>query len=101
MIRRVDQFFAGKALNDDQRRLLLRQTTANYVIYGDLEMALRLFNDWNVSNRVVWPYPGGRLNQPQWVTGNFETLEMLSELFKLEKKLPRADGLPTEEELGL
>jgi len=97
MIATVDSYFFTK-LNKDARLAKLREFTANYVLYGDVALTLRLYDDWVRSNRSVWPFPNGRLFQPEWVQHNFDILQSLDEISKLEAHRPSLAGLPSFEQ---
>ena len=100
MIETIDHFFRAKAESDDDKRKRLRQAIDGYQIPPKrLPMLLRAYNDHTTHG--VYPFAGGLLAQPMWVLSAFDYLYAVGELMRLEKKLPRADGLPTEEKLGL
>lgn len=97
MIATVDAFFFVKRTND-QRVADLRKFLDGYEqrINPDLlpEM-LRCWNVWVQSNRVSYPFPNGRLQQPRWVLDWFEIFDAVSQLAELEDKRPTLAGLPS------
>jgi hypothetical protein len=50
-------------------------------------LAIELYNDWEASNRVCWPFPGSRLDQPEWVLYAFRCLELRREFYPLRAKV--------------
>jgi len=51
------------------------------------DLLVNCYFDWLASNRVVWPFAGGRLQQPLWVLDVFKTIERLDEFYQLKRKL--------------
>lgn len=98
MIETVDHYFFSKS-SADHRIPVLREFLDGYVLYGDIDLTLRCYGDWVNSNRVVWPYAHGRLQQPEWVRHNFDILEAIDELRRLESKRPTLQGLPNVDSL--
>lgn len=98
MIDYIDHYFLSKS--DPETRLQdLRTILHNYGFHGDYRTMLRCYNDWKRSNYTVWPFPGGRLQQPVWVTTDFDTLEAIEEMLELDSQRPSVDGLPTIDDL--
>lgn len=95
----MDRFFTPVAKGDDpeaeqKRYRQLRkhlgfdrtEDTYRYGLYGGVEEALTDYREWKRSGYVVYPFAGGRREQPWWVLKNFETLELLSEFYELDEK---------------
>jgi hypothetical protein len=62
---------------------------AEYDLYGDIDLALKAYNDWKISNRIRFPFPGGRYEQPLWVLHNLDILSLLDERAELQRKMNR------------
>lgn len=48
---------------------------------------INCYFDWKASDRVVWPFEGGRLQQPDWILSLWRTLERIDEFYALKKKV--------------
>jgi hypothetical protein len=57
--------------------------------YGDFRTMFKLYQDWIASNLTVWPYPGGRLQQPERITHDFDAMGYRQEFYKLRAELEK------------
>lgn len=62
----------------------LETVLANYGFKGDEFFVLKSYEDHKKSG--IYPYSGGRGEQPQWVLDDFDTLSLLEEREYLRKK---------------
>lgn len=74
-----------------QRLVDLNKALSNYGFKGDYLFILKAYEDYKIAR--VYPYPGGRGEQPQWVLDDFDTLALLEEREWLKKKY--GNNLPT------
>lgn len=88
---RVRRFF-DQSVPDDERLEQLDEALETFVIYGDTELMLKAYNDWKLSNRVRFPFEGGRFDQPLWVLHDLDTLTLLDEQAELARKLEMVGG---------
>lgn len=69
--------------------------------YGNWRLAFRLYVDWEKSNYTVWPYPGGRLQQPTRITHDMDAVGYRKEFYELKKKM-KSDAKPFDpKQLGV
>lgn len=66
----------------------LETVLVDYGFKGDYLFILKAYEDYKRSS--VYPYAGGRGEQPQWVLDDFGTLALLEEREYLRKKLGNA-----------
>lgn len=86
--------FTEKAANDEERYETLRGWLQgdNYLLpTRDL---VECYFDWEKSGRTAFPFPGGRLDQPEWVLKVFKTLERVQEFYRLKAKVIKNTALP-------
>lgn len=67
-----------------QRYVDLNKVLENYGFNGDYLFMLKAYEDYKIAR--IYPYPGGRGQQPQWVLDDFDTLALLEERQYLLKK---------------
>ncbi len=86
------------------RLAALEQALANYGFKGDHLFIRKCYEDYKRS--AVYPFTGGRGEQPQWVLDDFDTLALLEEREYLRKKhggtptlKPGQPAVPTFEKL--
>lgn len=58
---------------------------------GDYRFVLPAYEDYEQSR--LYPYPGGRASQPQWLLDDFDVCSMLKEQAYLNKKHGTSAGL--------
>lgn len=99
MIQRVDAFFFSKE-TEQQRMKRLREFIAEYPAHIDderLPLMLNAYNEFIQSNRLAYPFGGGRMAQPQWVLDYFAVFDAITELKALEGKRVDTATLPSRE----
>lgn len=69
---------------DIQRLVDLNAALENYGFKGDYLFILKAYEDYKIAR--VYPYPGGRGEQPQWLLDDFDMLALLEEQEWLMKK---------------
>lgn len=74
-----------------QRLVELNNALENYGFKGDYLFILKAYEDYKIAR--VYPYAGGRGEQPQWVLDDFDMLALLEEQEWLLKKY--GNNLPT------
>ena len=91
--------------DEEIKRLIdLNNALENYGFKGDYLFTLKAYEDYKIAR--VYPFSGGRGEQPQWVLDDFDTLALLEEQESLLKKYgskipmgapgqPNAPALPT------
>lgn len=84
---RLEKVFAEKNQTDEERYEDLRQWLDADECVLPTDLLVNCYFDWLASNRVVWPFAGGRLQQPLWVLDVFKTIERLDEFYQLKRKL--------------
>lgn len=90
----MEQIFAEHHLDKDERYEQLRQWLEGDEYILPTRELVNCYFDWLASNRVVWPFAGGRLQQPEWITVLWRTLERLDEFYKLKKTVVKEVTLP-------
>lgn len=75
---------------EKQRLANLEIVLKDYGFHGDHLFILKAYEDYKRSS--VYPFAGGRGEQPQWVLDDFDTLSLLEEREWLRKKHGSADG---------
>ena len=70
---------------------MLDDVLSTAVLLGDVDSALAYYNDWKVSDRVRFPFAGGRLEQPVWVLHNLNTLALMQEYHELSRELEMSE----------
>jgi len=84
----IEQFFADHGKQDEGERYNALVKLLNGYYNGiPSQMVMELYNDWKASARVCWPYPGSRLDQPEWVLYGFRCLELREEAYALKAKI--------------
>jgi len=86
--------FTERNQDDRERYEELRKWLATDEYLLPTRQLTQCYFDWIASNRTVWPFEGGRLQQPDWVERVFKTLERLEEFHKLKKKVITTFTLP-------
>jgi hypothetical protein len=79
--------FTDKYASDEERYEQLRKWLDEDEYLLPTRELVECYFDWKASNRVVWPFPGGRLDQPEWIRLVWRTLERLDEFWKLKPKV--------------
>jgi len=77
--------FAERNQDDNVRYEQLRQWLENDEYTLPTRDLVECYFDWKSSNRVVWPFEGNRMMQPQWVCDVFKTIERIEEFYTLKK----------------
>lgn len=79
---------------EDVKRLAdLEAVLKDYGFKGDYLFILKAYEDHKRSS--VYPYAGGRGEQPQWILDDFDTLALLEEREFLRKKIGTKPPAPT------
>lgn len=81
----IEQFFADKKDQDEKERYNALVKLLNGYYNGiPSTLVIELYNDWEASSRVCWPFPGSRLDQPEWVLYAFRCMELRREFYQLK-----------------
>lgn len=100
----LEQAFTSQATDLDRYNYLaeILQDGGGYDgFFHSFREAFKVFEDWKLSNHVVWPFPGGRLDQPRSWIHDIDAMGYRSEFYKLRPKvLKKSDALPFDQ-IGL
>ena len=89
----MEEYFDPKP--SPARRQDLERAYQQATLIGDIEIALKMYADWKISNRVRFPFAGGRADQPSWILHNLDTLAMIDAYYEMlaeeEREQSRAE----------
>lgn len=67
-------------------------------MHSNFRKVFRVYEDWKRSGYVVWPFPGGRLDQPVSWEHDIDAMGFREEFYRLRAKvLKKSDALPFDQ----